>query len=913
MSLNLPRRAALAAIALVLTAASTIWLAERADAAPKVTGFSVSVSSSQAGGHPDFDIAATFDTRRTVPDPIECLCEDPSEVITNFPPGVIGNPHALAFCTLLQLSEHECPVAAQVGVASAIVGQQPLYNMEPHPDEAGLLGFASPLVKGPVFIELSARTDSDYGLTTRTQGIFHLIPLEVFELHLWGVPGDPKHDVNRWPGEQGGLGACGPRYPTPCGAPQPFGAPVRPYFENPTACGDVEPLSFGLDVFFYDHTHDHVDAPWPEATNCDQLSFNPSLTADPTTTQADTASGLDVDLKVPQTQSPTTPSPSEIRAVTTTLPVGFSINPAAADGKTVCTDQEGSFGTLKAANCPEHSKVGTISLDSSALPGPISGAIYLGESRPGNRYRLFLTADGYATHVKIAGTVQPNPANGQVVVSFPELPQSPFQDFSMHFFGSERGLLTTPTDCGTYEVHTTFVPWDAVLPDQTSTSFFDIDSGPGGRPCPGDARPLHPSFRAGSADNTAGAHSAFGLEFARADGDQNLKAVDISTPPGLTAKLAGLSYCPEATLANLSGAAYTGLAELASPACPASSLVGTAVTSSGAGSRPVYTPGKVYLAGPYKGGPLSLVVVVPAVAGPYDLGNVVVRTAIQIDPSTLRITALSDAIPQVVAGVPLRLRSIQINFDRPGFALNPTGCDRSATTARVLGSEGGSAEVSSPFQVANCAALPFAPTLSLRLTGGVKRRGHPAIHALYRAGAGEAAAKKVAVALPNSEQLDNAHIGQVCTNPQFRAGDCPPGSMLGDAEITTPLLDQPLRGHAYLRASTAKLPDLVLDLKGQIPVVLVAHIDTVKGEGALRATFQALPDAPVTSVRLDLAGGSKGLIVNSESLCGKSRKASVETVGYNDEVHRNRAKLKASCGSNARHKRHAHRAGRARR
>jgi hypothetical protein len=462
-------------------------------------------------------------------------------------------------------------------------------------------------------------------------------------------------------------------------------------------------------------------------------------------------------------------------------------------------------------------------------------------------------------------------------------------------------------------VHTTFVPWDAVLPNQTSSSFFEVDSGPGGRPCPGDVRPLHPRFRAGSADNTAGAHSPFGLEFARDDGDQNLKALDISVPPGLTAKLAGVSYCPDATLASLPGPGYTGLGELASPACPASSLVGTAVTSSGAGSRPVHTPGKVYLAGPYKGAPISLAVVVPAVAGPYDLGNVVVRSAIHIDPSTLRITAVSDALPQVVGGIPLRLRSIQVDFNRPNFALNPTGCDRSVTSARVFGTEGGSAEVSSPFQVANCAGLPFAPKVSLRLTGGVKRRGHPAIHAFFRTAPGEAAARKVAVALPNAEQLDNAHIGEVCTNPQFAAGACPARSMLGEAEVSTPLLAQPLRGNAYLRASGGKLPDLVLDLKGQIPLVLVARIDTVKGRGALRATFEGLPDAPVTSVRLDLQGGSKGLIVNSESLCGKAKKASVEMVGYNEKVVRNGAKLKTSCGVKARHKRHSHRAGRAHR
>jgi hypothetical protein len=901
-------RGVVLAVALAITALGALWMAAQSDAAPKITAFTAEVSSSEAGAHPDFDIAATFDTRNTVPDPFECLCADPSEVITQFPPGVIGNPHALPTCTLLQLSSHKCPIAAQVGVASAIAGEQPLYNMEPHPGEAGLLGFSAPLIEGAVFVSLSARTDSDYGLTTRTQGIFHLAPLTVFELHLWGVPGDPKHDANRWPGDQTGI--CAEHYPEVCGPPQSFDAPVRPYFENPTACGpEVGPLEFTIDAVFYDRTRAHASAPWPATTNCAQLSFNPSLSADPTTDQADTASGLDVDLRVPQTQSPTTPSPSEIRAVTTTLPRGFSISPSAADGKTACTDQEGSFGTVDAARCPEHSKVGTLSLDSSALPGPISGAIYLGQPLPGDRYRLFLAADGYATHVKIAGTVRPDPADGRVTVSFPNLPQSPFQQFSMHFFGSERGLLTTPTACGTYAVETTFVPWDAVLPNQTSTSFFAINSGPGGSSCPGQTRPLRPQFRAGSADNTAGAYSPFGLEVARPDGDQNVTGLDITTPPGFLAKLAGVSYCPDGALASLADPGYSGLAETASPACPASSLIGTAVTSVGAGSRPLFTSGRVYLTGPYKGAPIGLAIVVPAVAGPYDLGNVIVRAAAHIDPRTARITELSDEIPQIIGGIPLRLRSIQVNLDRPGFALNPTGCDRSATTARVLGNEGASADLASPFQVANCASLDFGPKLSLRLSGGVKRRGHPAIHATLAAKPGESNIARVSAALPKGELLDNDHLGSPCTRPQFDADNCPAGSQLGTAEAVTPLLDQPLRGKVYLRTSpNHKLPDIVADLEGQIDIELVGKVDTVHG-GSLRTTFEGVPDAPVTSFHLDLEGGARGLLQNSKSLCGKPKRAEVKMSGHNGAVVKSKPKLKVTCG-NARHKRGAARKGR---
>jgi hypothetical protein len=478
----------------------------------------------------------------------------------------------------------------------------------------------------------------------------------------------------------------------------------------------------------------------------------------------------------------------------------------------------------------------------------------------------------------------------------------------MHFFGSERGLLATPTECGTYPVQSTFVPWDEVLPNQSSTSFFTVDSGPNGGPCPSKPRPFSPQVRAGTADNTAGVYSPFGLEIYRDDGDQNLRATDLHQPPGLTAKLAGVPYCPASALAALGAPGYSGLDELATAACPASSRVGSALISVGAGSRPLYTPGTVYLAGPYKGAPLSLAIVVPAVSGPYDLGNAVVRIAIQIDPSTAQVTAVSDEIPQILGGIPLRMRSIRIKLDRPDFSLNPTNCEGFTVTTHVFGNEGGSAQLDSPFQVANCASLPFGPLLKLRFSGGVKRRGHPAIHAFLTAAKGEANTKSVAVALPKGEQLDNSHIGTVCTRVQFSAHACPAGSLLGNAEVSTPLLDEPLRGHAYLRSSNEELPNLVVDLHGQIDIVLVGVIDTVR-DGALRVTFNRLPDAPVSKFKLDLAGGSKGLIINSQGLCGRAKSASLRLVGQNDAVIKTAAKLKATCGSTARHKRGSRRAG----
>jgi hypothetical protein len=773
-----------------------------------------------------------------------------------------------------------------------------------------------PLVASPALIDLSSRTESDYGLDATSAPIFHVLAIPGIKLHLWGVPALTSHDSARFFSPLEGFGSCFSNYPEPCanvtGAQSSL--PPIPYLENPTQCG--VPLTTSVDVQYYSGESLTAVTGWPSTTGCDQLAFNPSLSATPTTTQqpgapngtiqADSASGLDVDLTVPQTQSPSTPSPSEIHATTVTLPEGFSINPNAADGKVTCSDVEGAFGTRAGATCPEHSKVGTLILDSSALPQPIPGAIYLGESQPGKKYRLFLAADGFGTHVKLAGEVRPDPVTGQVEVSFPDLPQSPFQEFNMHFFGSERGLLATPTQCGSYPVETEFVPWDENLTIRHSTSFFTISSGPNGEPCPGQARPFDPQVAAGTTNNTAGRFAPFVLAVRRDDGDQNLTAVNVSTPPGFLASLRGVEYCPEAALATLADAGYPGRTEQASPACPAGSQIGTASTSEGAGTHPLFTPGKVYLAGPYKGAPLSLVVVVPAVSGPYDLGNVVVRSAINVDPASARLSTVSDPIPTILDGIPLRLRSIQINLDRPDFTLNPTNCDPFDIGTQVFGSQGAAPEVTSHFQVSSCPNLDFAPRLGLKLTGSTKHRGHPALKATLRRGSGEANIGRAVVTMPKAELLDNAHIGTTCTRVQFAQGSCPTDSVYGTARAVTPLLDQPVSGPVYLRSSGRRLPDLVADLRGQIDIELVAHIDTAKS-GGLRARFNGVPDAPVSSFVLEMEGGKKGLLVNSADLCKTRPKAKVTLVGQNGMRQAGPTKLQTACGSKASRKRHSRR------
>jgi hypothetical protein len=884
-----------------------------ASAKAELLGFEVDRSSAQAGGHPNIHAKLVFRTKNkeiqeAQEDPKktfdECYCVDPKQFTIHLPTGFIGNPHAVPKCTLAQLGLYRCPPDAQVGLTSALFGQQLLYNMEPRPGEPGLLASQIPLLGTPVFTILRSRTDSDYGLDATTPDIFHLLGLEQLELWLWGVPTEQANDKYRAPTGELFQKGCFKTYPEPCfESPVEATAPPAPYLQNPTSCQG--PISSSLDAIYYNHETVHGDDTWGGTTGCDLLAFNPALIAQPTTHAADTPSGLDVIARVPQQQSPTVPSASELKELVVTLPEGVSINPNAADGKAACTDAESAIGTLEAATCPQSSKVGLLTIDSSALPAPIEGALYLGEPKPGERYRLILAADGFETHVKLAGTVELDAASGRVVTRFEDLPQSPLQEFDLHIFGAERGLLAMPERCGTYTVGSEFVPWSGIAPVISSDS-FTVAEGPNGSDCPGQTRPLDPKLVAGSPDNTAGAFSPLALRIDRPDGDQNLAGVRIVTPPGFLASLRGVEYCPEQAIDQLRDPGYTGLSELASNACPAASRVGDAMTSSGAGSRPVTTPGAVYLAGPYKGAPVSLVVVIPAVSGPYDLGNVAVRVATNVDPDTAQITATSDPLPQILDGVPLRVRSIFVNLERPGFALNPTNCRPSSIDATLFGDEGGSATASAFYQVANCAVMAFGPQLSLSLRGSTKRRSHPAIHAVLQTQPGESNLAATTVSMPKTLILDNARIGNVCTRAQFAADACPADSVLGSATADTPLLDQPISGPVFLRSSDSGLPDLVADLRGQIDIELVAHISSTKA-GGLRTRFSDIPDAPVSRFVIDLQGGSRGLLSSSENLCRGLGRAFVSIWGQNGMRTRGRSRLRTPCASAARRSRKRHR------
>jgi hypothetical protein len=933
-------------LALIAGAVMTMlaWAgASQAAADSDIYEFTNYPTSTEAGGHPDvitsLEITNRYHTEGEMP---FCRCHDPKNIMVHTPAGVIANPHVVSECTAAQVALFECSSDAQAGFAilnleDAAIGWivEPIYRTLPQTGQAALFVFSLPLGRAiPQYIAVNSRTGSDYGLDFRFEGLNHAVPPIATYTEFWGVPGAKKNDLMRFqPHDDAMVCAGNPRaelfvgkVPVNClvehrepGAepeltvhpkfPVESSLAPTPFMQNPTTCAG--PLTSSVDVLFYDLTTARAEAPWPATTGCEKLSFNPSLAAKPTTTEADSPTGLATDLKVPQFSDENTPSPSEIRGQTVELPPGFSLNSSAADGKTTCSDAQANLHNEAAAECPEYSKVGSTELQSSALPGPIYGYIYLGTPRPDDRWRVILTASGYGTNVKIVGSAHLNSVTGQVVTSFQDLPQTPFQEFNLHFFGSERGLFATPTQCGVYPVHSLFQPWAAELSDQTSTQFFDIGSGPGGTVCPNGARPFSPGLESGVEDNTAGKHSPLLVQIRRADGEENLAGATVQAPPGLSATLKGVPYCPQAAIDALQSGAVRGAAEQAAPACPAASQIGTAVAGAGAGTHQVYVGGGVYLAGPYKGAPLSLVASIPAVSGPYDLGVVAVRVALFVDPVTAEVTAVSDPLPQIQEGVPLRTRSILLRLNRPNFTLNPTNCEPFSVDTTLTGAEGRTAHPKSAFQIANCTDLDFKPKMSLRLSGSSRRGAHPGLSAVLEARSGDANLKRVVVTLPHSEFLDSTHLRAPCTMPQFEANACPGRSRIGMARAESPLLAKPLEGPVYLRSSKHRLPDILVDLHGQFHIELDGRVDSVKQR--LRTTFTTLPDVPVSRFVLRLQGGKKGLLENSDGVCSRSHRSNVKMHAQNGLSRRLRVRLKAPCGSRHHrgHKRRANRGTRA--
>ena len=437
-----------------------------------------------------------------------------------------------------------------------------------------------------------------------------------------------------------------------------------------------------------------------------------------------------------------------------------------------------------------------------------------------------------------------------------------------------------------------------------ASNTYDVTEGPNGTPCPPDSahRAFHPSFSGGTLNPVAGAYSPFLFRLSREDSEQELSQVTTTLPEGLVAKIAGIPACPNESIASISTALGTGRAELNHPACPAASQIGSISAGLGAGPGPNYFPGKVYLAGPYKGAPLSLAIVAPGLAGPFDLGNVVVRAALYVDPDTTQVKAVSDPFPTILHGVILRVRDVRLRVDKPNTTINPTSCAQKAVAGAISGTGGAFFNTQSPFQVGSCAELPYNPKLNLRLFGGTHRGSHPKLKATAIFPAGGANTAAASVALPHSEFLDQGHIGTVCTRVQFAAEACPQASIYGTVSAKTPLLDEELKGNIYLRSSSHQLPDLVAAFRGgRISANLVGRIDSVNG--GIRNTFEFVPDVPVTQATFSFFGGSKGLLVNSRDICKAPAKATAKFTGQNGDALTLHPPLKSACAKAKKHKR----------
>jgi hypothetical protein len=889
----------------VAIAAATSALALAAATAPaaateQIDSFTTTTSNANAGAHPDLSTSFTLHNPGAP--------EVAQNVIFNAPVGLFGNPYAATHCTSADFALDRCPSDSQVGLitiydSSGLLGTAPIFDVDPLGNQTALFAFIVPTLNIPISIPVAVRTGSDYGLRFTVQDISQSTPLASANLTFWGFPADSSHDLERFrKGSPGEPANCPGITNTACiTAPVESGVPPHPLTDNPTTCTG-NPLAATLEVQTYqDPAHpSEREANYPATTGCNLEVFNPVLFAGPTTTETDAPSGLNLDLSDPQFLGRAA-APSEIRAATVTLPQGFTINPDAADGQTACADAHANFGTEGPAECPDSSKIGVFQIGTQALPGPLTGAIYIGEPKPDDQYRLFLIASGFGINAKLIGSAKPNPETGRLTVYFENLPQAPFDDFQLHLFASDRGLMATPTRCTIYTTSAHFLPWNASLADQTSTQIFGLTSGPHGTKCPGQTRPFNPSLVAGTSNPLAGTHSDFTLKLDREDGDQFLGKLNFTMPPGLTADLHGITYCPEAAI---TAAAQTlGKVEQASPSCPESSQIGTTNVAAGPGSHPFHAVGKVYMAGPFQGAPLSLVAVTPALAGPYDYGTVVVRVALHIDQLDAHVVADSETVPSIIGGIPIRMRSIQVNIDKPNFMINPTNCSEFQTVSEGVGDQGTGVSFSSPFIAINCAGLPFKPTMAITQLGGHKltrRSADPSLRFDLNTRPGDANIKSIAVTLPKALEIDQAHLGNLCSKAELEKTHCAGRQPIGTVKDETPLLEKPLEGLAYaVSGYCACLPHVAFILGGQVMVIPQGESKQT-GQG-LRTDVPVVPDVPVGHFQLTLFGQKQGYLANTRGLCQGAAVTKVEYTAQNSKTLAQKIPMKAACG--ATHKR----------
>jgi Domain of unknown function DUF11 len=852
-------------------------------------------NDTQAGDHPyEFTIDFNLNTVAKAPDSRFSYVvagggnkeAEVKDFVVDTPPGFLGNPEVIGKCPQHLVPLHECPDADQIGVirifeVPGVARVSKIYNVVPDKGFPAEFEFTLGEFRVAAAMYVTVDPDTNYGVRVTVPDIPGTASTHGAEVTFFGTPLTDANFLNVNPGL--GLGAL------------PFA-----FLENPTGCSS-EPQMSSVSADSWqqpgavlpDGAPDLGGANWktltvpmfPQITGCERVQFNPSLSVLPETSRADEPTGVKVDLGIPQAplRAPDLGS-AEVQDATVALPAGLSISPSAADGLQSCSDTQIALSSGALGSCPLASEIGTVKVFTPLLAVPLEGQVFLGTPRcapcsntdaeDGNMVRVFLQLQGSGVVVKQEGTVHVNASTGQLTATFTNTPQLPFSDLQFQFKGGLRAALATPQSCGTFTAASEITPWGApVTPIATPAASFGVDWDGAGGACPASA-PFNPAFSAGTSNPDAGQLSPLTVTFAREDREQDLAGIQIVTPPGLLGSLASVPLCGEP--------------QAAQGTCGVESKIGLMTVAAGAGSHPFYTQGALYLTGPYKGAPFGLSIVVPTVAGPFNLGNVVVRAQIAVDPHTAALTVTSDPFPQIIDGIPLRLRVANVTVDRPGFIFNPTNCAQQAITATITSAQGTQAHASAPFAVSGCAGLAFKPKLSASTSSkdrfnvnGASLTVRVATDQGPSASSGtatEANIAQVKVELPKSLPSRLTTLQKACTAAQFNANPagCPAASLIGHATVHTPLLPVPLEGPAiFVSHGGEAFPNLILVLQGYGVTIDLVGDTFISKAGITSSTFKTVPDQPFSTFELTLPTGKYSALAATTKVCKPTKRETV--------------------------------------
>jgi DNA-binding beta-propeller fold protein YncE len=902
--------------------------------------------NTQAGAHP-FAMTVNFHLKTT---PFERMTGEQyaKDIAVEFPSGFAGSIVAVPQCPMQNLDNKNvgCPTASQVG--TVVVWQAkgenspesgfaaPVYNMVPSDRGTAEISFPVITVAQPVIVKV--RTDGDYGIASMTTNISQEIAFDGLTITLWGDPADQRHDPERFLPLQGATNigfAAAPRRPgnekgavNEWGEPLPDGTPQSPYLTNPTHCGAPIDASIVADSWRNPGQFDPVDGrpdlsdpKWVTAstpmypagvTGCNKLRFNPSITVTPDTAKANSPSGYAINLHVPQSTNPNDLATPALDNAVATLPQGLVINPGAADGLQACTsdsaDPAGSpgneigLGSNAEPTCPTASQVGSVELKTPLLPEILYGQIYLSSEHSGSHYGVFVVIRGEGLLVKLHSSVFANPVTGQLTASFLNNPELPFSDFTMHFYGGPRAVFVNPATCGPATTTTDLTSWASEpggLADATPSSTFDVSFDGIGAPCP-SPQPFAPVFAAGTTSIQAGGFSPLTTTFSRPDEDQLVNHVQVTAPPGLLGTLREVPLCPEP--------------QASEGTCSSASKIGHTIVAVGSGAAPLYlpVPGQpeqpVYVTGPYKGAPFGLTFVVPAVAGPYDLGRVIVRAAINVDPRTAQLTVTSDPLPTIIDGIPVQVKTVNVVIDRPNFVFNPTNCNPMNIGGSVTSLQGATAILSSSFQVTGCGDLKFQPRFSVSTSGHTSRAGGASLDARLsfpkNALGKDANIASVKVDLPKQLPSRLNTLQKACPARTFEANptECSKGSIVGVAKAVTPTLPETLMGPVYFVSHGGEeFPNLIIVLQGDgVRVDLTGDTFIDEKTGITSSTFKLVPDVPVDSFELFLPQGPDSALAANGNLCKSALKMPASFTAQNGlSIHENIPISVTGCGAKA--------------